>query len=616
MLLTDRLFDIVRNPTAVRSEFYQYTVDHRNDIAESFGDDYPAFLNINRPKESEEIRKHRADVFRNLVGHFPRRIGQRIASIRQSDDYRIDYATLEQLPKGEETPSEYATLLGLEDIAFGQIGVLSVTDPNAVVCLLPSESDLSLTDNGAFPRPSVQVYPCDYVLSCTDSEVILQNPEGHTITTYRGDGKQEQLNEDGKTYLYISKNAWCFLTETVRYALKNGQIESVYSVTGGYMLSSVNGWMGDDALILPENPLGVVPAIRIGSPMMVEARLSSGERWHKSIIDPALPFVKELHQRYGDIQVEWGTHIFSLLWQMTGRDCPLSKSNTCMGGILTRDYHDNETNRNYERNTSCPVCKGKGVAQPISGHSVLELSPFVSDGKAGSQAVMMPTPPMGYVQKDIAPLTALIQERDWLILQMWDAVEMRFEIETPLVQSGFAKQIDRQPSYRWYGTRAVDLCGGILQPLADWLTQWRYGVWAGKDYKRLANVRVPKTFDTYDAAYITDELKAAQDAGLPVMARVQLQGEYITRRFGRESEVYQRFTIARKHQPMFGETTEQVMSILQPNTAPFILATRFGEVLNEVLDQTAIADLLAMPYKAQSTLLITTANEFVTTNTD
>ena len=111
------------------------------------------------------------------------------------------------------------------------------------------------------------------------------------------------------------------------------------------------------------------------------------------------------------------------MWYIGGQAC-----NSCQGtGEVPKDG----------KMVVCGACKGGGKYLH-SPYTDIE----VDKAKLGEQQV--PTPPMGYAQKDIDPLELQNKRIDQHYFKALSAVNMEFLAETQLNQSGVAKEVDKE----------------------------------------------------------------------------------------------------------------------------------------------------------------------------
>ena len=82
---------LILEENQLKHSFYDDSVKIANEINETFGDDYPAFLNLERPKEAKKDKEYRKSVFKNPVKGHLSRILDKLIKVEQSEDFLVNY---------------------------------------------------------------------------------------------------------------------------------------------------------------------------------------------------------------------------------------------------------------------------------------------------------------------------------------------------------------------------------------------------------------------------------------------------------------------------------------------------------------------------------------------
>jgi hypothetical protein len=210
-----------------------------------------------------------------------------------------------------------------------------------------------------------------------------------------------------------------------------------------------------------ENPLGYMP-IRWTYGQNVE--MNAYTMLNESRISSIVPKLNEAIREYSDLQAEIVMHIHSTMWSMQPQQCK-----TCRGiGNVPREN---------SAPVQCPACSGLGLA-PLNPFEHLVLAP----PRPGEPSI--PTPPMGYVQKD-TEIARLQQERiQQMIYDALSSINMEFLAEVPLSQSGTAKQVDREELNSFVHSIAEDVVR-IMDGVSYDCCAWRYSGDFTKDVREL-----------------------------------------------------------------------------------------------------------------------------------
>jgi hypothetical protein len=160
----------------------------------------------------------------------------------------------------------------------------------------------------------------------------------------------------------------------------------------------------------------------------------------------------------------------------------------------------------------------------------MPLNPYehliLSQPRPGDTAV--PTPPIGYVTKQ-TEIARLQEER--IRQHVYDAlaaINMEFLAETPLSQSGVAKQVDREELYSFVHSISEDIVR-IMDEVCFDICAWRY-IGITSDIRSLVPyIAVPERFDMLSGKVLVDELSqmttAKVDPAIINAAQIELAGK-------------------------------------------------------------------------------------------
>ncbi len=240
-------------------------------------------------------------------------------------------------------------------------------------------------------------------------------------------------------------------------------------------------------------------------------------------------------REYSDLQAEIVQHIHSTMWAIQPQQCGRCK------GV-------GEIPRENSAPVSCPSCGGKGL---------LPLNPFehiiMPMPKAGETAI---TAPVGYVQKQ-TEIARLQEERiRQHIYDALSAISMEFLAETPIAQSGVAKQVDREELYSFVHSIAEDIVR-IMDEICYDILAWRhYG--QNIDINTLIPyIPVPERYDMLSGKVLVDELTAMVQAKVDPAIINAAQIELADKKFN-ESKVKDLVILKLKLDPFAGVPEENI----------------------------------------------------------
>ena len=281
------------------------------------------------------------------------------------------------------------------------------------------------------------------------------------------------------------------------------------------------------------NTLGYIPVRHLYG-MIIENY--KDRALYESRISGIVPKMNEALREYSDLQAEIVQHIHSTMWSMQPQQCGRCKG---LGEIPKENSAP----------IKCPSCSGKGL---------LPLNPFehlvLPAPRPGDPAI--PTPPIGYVQKqtDIAKLQ---EERiRQHIYDALSAINMEFLADTPLSQSGVAKQVDREELYSFVHSIAEDVVRIMDEIIYD-ICAWRYSGVTSDIRALLPYIPVPERFDMLSGKVLVDELtsmvNAKVDPAIINAAQIELAGKKFN-----DSEVKDLVVLKLKLDPFAGVPEENI----------------------------------------------------------
>ena len=281
------------------------------------------------------------------------------------------------------------------------------------------------------------------------------------------------------------------------------------------------------------NTLGYIPVRHLYG-MIIENY--KDRALYESRISGIVPKMNEALREYSDLQAEIVQHIHSTMWSMQPQQCGRCKG---LGEIPKENSAP----------IKCPSCSGKGL---------LPLNPFehlvLPAPRPGDPAI--PTPPIGYVTKqtDIAKLQ---EERiRQHIYDALSAINMEFLADTPLSQSGVAKQVDREELYSFVHSIAEDVVRIMDEIIYD-ICAWRYSGVTSDIRALLPYIPVPERFDMLSGKVLVDELtsmvNAKVDPAIINAAQIELAGKKFN-----DSDVKDLVVLKLKLDPFAGVPEENI----------------------------------------------------------
>jgi hypothetical protein len=191
---------------------------------------------------------------------------------------------------------------------------------------------------------------------------------------------------------------------------------------------------------------------------------------------------------------------------------------------------------------------------------------------------------------------------------------MQFLMQTPLNQSGLAKEVDRDELNTFVYNVAEDLVY-IMDELYRIICDYRYGLQVQDKNTRadmLPTVAVPEKFDILSSTYLADEVKSAKDSKLNGVIVSQLELEYCSKKFYNNPEVKQELVCQMRLDPMIGATEDEKMLRLQNGGVTkedYVLSCNIVPFVKKAMQKDK--DFISKDYDAQMTIVRNYANEII-----
>lgn len=488
-----------------RHSFYEDTVELAEDLAIHANGEFPDDLILERrPAESEEIKNYREKIFTPITKPVFTKVYNSLMKIRKSSDWMISFtADVPPVIAEDESPEVYLMRKfprngSITNWMFSVAFKPYLIDANAVVLTMPINYDIQANE---YYKPYPKIFTSAQVLDYrTDEFYLLQDSE---MLSYEED---ERYYTDGRRYFLIQPDIIQVFEE------KAGKVYEVMQAV---------------------NVLGYIPIRHLNGMVVSQGNHCS---LYESRISGIVPMLNEAVREYSDLQAEIVQHIHSTMWAMQPQQCGRCK------GI-------GEIPRENSAPISCPSCGGKGL---------MPLNPFehlvLPAPKPGDNAV--PTPPIGYVQKQ-TEIARLQEER--IRQHIYDAlssINMEFLAETPIAQSGVAKQVDREELYSFVHSIAEDIVR-IMDEVCYDVLAWRHYAQNVDINALIPYIPVPERYDMLSGKVLVDELTSMVQAKVDPAIINAAQIELADKKFN-ESKVKDLVILKLKLDPFAGVPEENI----------------------------------------------------------
>lgn len=534
---------------------------------------YPTkLIDERRPNEPLEVKEYRKIIFKPKTKPTFSKVYSSLQKIRRSQDWSIRYNDNADFPKiaDDETLESYCEthfpyFTSITNWVFSLLLRKYLTDPNAVVFVAPLVYDVPENE---FLQPFPEVYDsCNVLYFVPEDYAILKVPNG---CIYYVRNKPQK----GNSFYFV----------TTEYIYKYDQVDA----------------KGNYALVLSyEHRIGILPVFKLKGILIDQCE---SQFLYESRIAGMLPELDEALREYSDLQAAKVLHIYPERWEYAQNECQNCKGTgrrqnpTWVDGMATELAQ-----------IECSACQGRGykVAGP---YSKIMVRP------ANSMEIgQVPTPPAGYVEKDVEIVKLQEEGVRMHIYNALAAINFEFLADTPLSQSGVAKEVDKDELNNTVHSIAEDIVA-IMDNLYWNIARYRY-----KDLYPLEEVdgmlpvvNVPEKFDMLSSGIAAKELNDAKTGKMNPVILSAMEIDFAGKRFNTEPEVRDLLHLILTLDPLPNITEDEKMSRLSNKgitQETYVISSNIQEFVQRAVDEKK--GFVEMELKAQKEILLTFAEEMI-----
>lgn len=486
---------------------------------------FTRLIDMRRPSESAAIMAYRRETYLPLTKSPCFKIYNSLRKIVKSDDWKIDYSKAKKPARvaDDETLEEYCEkeypyFDSIENWIYTYAFRYMLVDANALVYILPIPKE-DEKDKAEYYRPFSYIVPSRRVIDFKEEEYAIF--------------ESERKNE----YYDVNPNPGA------TGEAKEGKIVCIITKEGVWEARQVKGDMSfqlEEVLKFPE-PMEYLPAFKMGGN---NKEFNQYGRLYESFISPVIPSLDAAAREMSDSDAEVVQHVYSTMWYFSQQNC----SNCDGKGKVLKSG----------RQSVCAQCNGMGV-QSKTPYKDMVLKTGTFDGEK------MPTPPAGYIVKP-TDMVKLQAERIFNhIYSGLSAINMEWLAQSPLNQSGVAKEVDRDELNNFVYGIAYHLVENIVKPIYYFVNEFRYSGLVPNSEERekmLPRIPVPQKFDLLTENIIEDQLKKAKEGNVDPEIVNQLEIDYINKKFASEPEVRDRLKLKKILDPFPQITIDQKQSMM------------------------------------------------------
>ena len=472
---------------------------------------FTRLIDMRRPSESDIIRAYRRAVYLPKTKIPCKKVVNSLKKIVKSPDWCIDYS--------QTKPSNR----------------------------LPDKETLQYYCEVDYPYfESVENWAYQFIISW-----LLKDPNAACIVLPTNIDKDKAEFYKPFSYIIPSKQVFDYLeNEYIVYCEKDYRETQIIKVLTNEALYECK--RTQESVLITEivsHKMGVLPAFILGGEPI---DLNNKRPLYDSFICGMLPELDAAAQDISDFQAEKVQHVFSTMWYFAAQEC-----HNCHGsGKVLKDGNQ----------VICGVCEGAGV---------LNKSPYkdmvIKQGNAIDGTGTTPTPPAGYITKptEMVQLMEKIIEND--IYNALSAINMEFLADTPLNESGKAKEVDRDELNTFVYSIGYHIVENILKPIYYYINEWRYSNFIPDKMKRedqLPKIAVPERFEILTENVIAEQYSEAITSKFSDEIILKHEIDYAGKRFANDENIIQRIKAKRYLDPFAGKTNEEKTALMLGGQIP------------------------------------------------
>lgn len=541
----------------VRHHFYEESVEMSDDMKVHSDGVYPKkLIEERRPHEPEIVIDYRKKIFVPKTKPTFGKVLSSLSKIRRSSDWSIQHVkdgTRFSKIDDKETLEEYCEkkfpyFESLTNWTFQVLLKKYLEDPNACIFVFPLEIGV---EENTFLRPFPVIFDSCHVLDFVPEDyAVLKNPLG---STYYVRGKAEA----GDSFYVIT-------TERI---MRYDQVNS----KGDMQLSEVDFAHG----------LGRLPVFRIGA---VIAKADGHNYLYESRVAGMLPELNEAIREYSDLQAAKVIHIYPERYEFVQNQCPKCKGTT---QVKNPRWHPGCDPTMISAMIDCdnPKCVDGYIA--AGPYSKILIRPTNNAVEAGTN---IPTPPAGYVEKDVEIVRIMEESVKQHIYDGLAAINFQFLENTPLNESGKAKEVDRDELNNTVHAIAEDIVK-CLDNTYKLIALYRYGTLYSMEEiaeEMLPKIIVPEKYDLLSSSHLVEELSASKDKKLNPVLQNALEVEYAAKKFNTDSTVSDLLELVFRLDPLPNTSEDEKNSRLQNkgiSQETYIISSNIHEFVQLALDE-------------------------------
>lgn len=483
------------------------------DVKEYGERENPYFLRLidqRRPSESDHIKEYRRKIYLPKTKQPCFKIINSLKKIVKSPDWNINYSKVKKpasIIEGEQLEDYCEKKLpffgSVENWFYSYAIKELLTDPNGLVCVLPTNYDVKSTD---FRKPYPYFISSENVYDFVEDEYAI----------FRTNKTYEYPTGDGKT--------------------QKDFVISIATNTEIWEAKKINAKGDYELKVVLSIKFNKMPVFRIGG---VYKEIIDNSSIFESYVSAILPGLDAAAREQSDLDAEVVQHIFTTMWYYASQGC-----SPCAG--------TGKVNKAGKGIVDCEKCSGSGVIAKSPYKDLVVKAPEM--GETGIRA-----PFAGYIEKNVEIVKIQDERIKQHIYESLSAINMEFLAESPLNQSGKAKEVDKDELNTFaysVGYHAVTILNRIYYFINE-IRVMDLNLTEETKSNMLPKIVIPERFEILSENYLQEQVSSAKTGQINPLIVGSLEIEFVNKKFENFPEIREKIKTIVQLDPLPGMTPEQ-----------------------------------------------------------
>lgn len=473
---------------------------------------FTRLIDCRRPSESDHIKEYRRKIYLPITKQPCFKIVNSLKKIVKSPDWNINWGKSLRPPRireGEQLEDYCDKNLpffnSVENwlYSYGLKEILS--DPNGLICVLPISYEVLSTE---FRKPYPYFIASEHVYEYVENE----------YTIFR----------TSKTYEYKSENGEVTYKDFVICIVTKEEV---------WEARIINSKQDIELTLVLKLNFGKMPVFRAGG---IFKDIIDNSSVFESFVSPILPGLDAAARELSDLDAEVVQHIFSTMWYYATQEC--------------RACNGTGKKKQGQQTVDCSACHATGVMVKSPYKDLVVAKP-----ELGEQGLKPPF--AGYIEKNTEIVKIQDERIESHIFKALAAVNMEFLAQTPLNESGKAKEVDRDELNSFVYGIAYHSVENVIKKVYFFINEIRVMDLAIPEAQRkemLPAIAIPERFEILSENYLQEQVAAARTGQVDPIIINGMEIDFASKKFENNDSVKNKIITTKQFNPFPGLSSDQV----------------------------------------------------------